>query len=351
MTIFPGPSATRYWAARCAAGWAGQHEQAGMSDAVRFDDRVILTTGAGRGIGRALALLLAERGAHVVVADNGAALDGAATGLAPAESAVREICDAGGSALACTADIATEQGCDAAIAACLESFGRIDGIAHVASTSPDLTTTDRLSTADLDLVMRINAYAGLWLARAAWPHMAAAGYGRILLTTSAGIYGSFGNAHYAAAKAAVLGAMRCLAVEGAPLGIMVNAMAPGARTRMTERIMESAYADWFLQVMDPEKVAPGAAFLLSEECNIHGEAFAIAGGRIARMAIAEATGEQGVGSTIEAARDVFPAIVADTSFFHPKELGERSTVVAGLLGFDGGLDWSGGIAVHAAKET
>jgi NAD(P)-dependent dehydrogenase (short-subunit alcohol dehydrogenase family) len=303
---------------------------------IRFDGRAIVVTGAGRGLGRAQALLLASRGASVVVSDNGTAKDGEDPSTGPAASVVAEIQAAGGKAVACTADLSTDEGATAAVQACLDAFGRIDGIAHYASSCPPLKSPDQLSTRDLELVMRINAGAAMWMARAAWPHMARAGYGRIVLTTSGGAYGARNNADYSSAKAAQIGLTRCLAVDGAEHGILVNAVAPSAHTRMTDGFFPGKFADWFAEIMAPEKVAASAAYLLSEECAITGETFAMGGGRIARIALAEGEGVVGVDLSIEEVREMMPRVMADTTFFKPRNLGERSLKVASILGFDPG---------------
>jgi NAD(P)-dependent dehydrogenase (short-subunit alcohol dehydrogenase family) len=305
-----------------------------MADAdVRFDNRTILVTGAGRGIGRAHARLLASRGARVVVADNGVAMDGAAASAGPAQTVVEEIRGEGGEAVPCTADLATEEGCTAAVAAGLEAFGRIDGVLHNASTVPELAPVEHLSSHDLEVVLRINTFAGLWLARAAWPHMARHGYGRILYTTSVGIYGQAGTAPYSAAKAAVLGIVRTLAQEGADQGIRVNAIAPSAKTRMTEHFLTSDYAQWLFRQMPPEKIATTAAFLMSEACELNGEIIALGGGRIARIAFAETDGVMTSSDSIEEVRDLMPRVLADERVFHPKDLAERSARVSAMFGF------------------
>jgi hypothetical protein len=169
--------------------------------------------------------------------------------------------------------------------------------------------------------------------------------------TSAGIYGSLGNAHYAAAKSAYIGIMRCLAVEGANLGILVNAAAPSARTRMTERFQASAYADWFYETMPPEKVAVGAAYLLSEACEVSGEIFSLGGGRIARIRLAENEGVVASGASVEQVRDAIPQVMADSTFFYPKDLSERSVRVADLFGFKGGLESSASYAVKPIEKN
>lgn len=317
---------------------------------IRYDGRAILITGAGRGLGRAQALLLASRGARVVVADNGTAMDGEDPDSSPAHTVVAEIEDGGGTAVACTADLATESGARRAVEAALDSFGRIDGIIHNASTSPDLCSPDRLSDRDLDLVMRINPMAAFWMVRAAWSPMREQEFGRILLMPSAAIYGALGNTHYATAKSAYLGMMRCLALEGADHGIMVNAAMPAARSRMTERLQPSAFTDWFMETMTPEKVAVGAAYLVSDECGVNGEMFAIGGGRIARVVIAEAEGVTGTGDSIEGVRDAMTSVMADTRFFYPRDLSERSVRVNSVLGFEGGMQASKGYAVKSGKE-
>jgi NAD(P)-dependent dehydrogenase (short-subunit alcohol dehydrogenase family) len=302
---------------------------------IRFDGRAILVTGAGRGMGRTHALLLASRGAKLIIADNGSGVHGEGPGEGPAESVVAEIKAAGGEAVACTADLATEVGSNQAVEATLNAFGRIDGLLHNASTVPDLVTTDRLSSRDLEGVLRINTFAGLWMARAAWSHMVNQKYGRILYTTSVGIYGSAGTAPYCAAKAASIGIMRCLALEGVEHGILVNVVAPSARTRMTERHLTAAYADWLFKTMPPEKVSVGVAYLMSEACTINGEIFAMGGGRIGRLVIGENVGVMGSGTSIEEVQDTMPRVMADTNFFYPKDVAERSTRVASLFGFKG----------------
>lgn len=322
-----------------------------VEDEIRFDGRAILVTGGGRGLGRATALLLAGRGAQVVVADNGAAMDGESASTGPAETVVAEIVGAGGKAVACTADLACEAGAAAAVAASVEAFGRIDGIVHFASPCPDLKAADRLSSRDLELVMRVNPFAALWMARAAWPHMARQHYGRIVLMPSGAIYGAMGNTDYAAAKGAYVAITRCLALEGPKDNVRVNAISPSARTRMTERFHPSAYAEWFYQTMQPEKVAVTAAWLLSEDCNVNGEIFAVGGGRIARMMIAENEGVIGSGASIEEVGAMMPGVMADDRFFHAKDLGERSAKVASLFGFDGRLSSATEFAVKPVAES
>lgn len=286
-------------------------------------------------MGRTHALLLASRGAKVLVADNGSGLYGEKPSAGPAETVAAEIRAAGGTAVACTADLAVEAGSGQAIEATLDHFGRIDGLLHNASTVPELVTTDRLSSHDLEVVLRINTFAGLWLARAAWPHMVRQHYGRILYTSSVGIYGSEGTAPYCAAKAASIGIMRCLASEGSKHGVFVNVVAPSARTRMTERHLTAAYGEWLFKTMPPEKVSVGAAYLMSEACTINGEAFTMGGGRIGRFVIGENEGFIGSGESLEEVADAMPQVLNDTRFFYPKDVAERSMTVAALLGFKG----------------
>ena len=299
---------------------------------VRLDGRAILVTGAGRGIGKAQALLLAARGAMVVVADNGSAMDGENESAGPADAVVSEIREAGGKAVACTADLSTKPGAERAISAVLDTFGRIDGIVHYASSCPDLEGPADLVDHDIDLVLAVNPFAAMWMARAAWPHMVSAGFGRIVLTPSAALYGALGNTPYAAAKAALIGVIRCLALEGAEHGIAVNGVMPSALSRMTETHLPPDYLEWFGKKMAPEKVANGAAWLVSEECSVNGEIFAVGGGRIARVVLAEAEGVVDTADTVEQARDAMGAVMADKSFFYPGSLDVRTAKVMPLLG-------------------
>jgi NAD(P)-dependent dehydrogenase (short-subunit alcohol dehydrogenase family) len=304
------------------------------SGQVRFDGRAIIITGAGRGMGRDQALLLASRGAHVVVADNGTSLDGSASDGGPAHSVTAEIRAAGGTAVACTADVATESGSTAAVQASIDAFGRIDGILHNASTSPNTSSPDAISTQQLDLVMRVNPFAGFWLTREAWPYMKQQGGGRILYVASHSIYGVPASAPYASAKSAYIGMARSFAPEGAPLNIHFNIMLPTARTRMTDRMPPSDYRDWLLATMDPAYVAYGASYLMSEECTFNGEIFSVGGGRIARVRLAETEGVTDVGS-VEEAREAFQLVMTQKDHVFPKDQQERHSFAHGMLGFQG----------------
>lgn len=307
---------------------------------VRFDDRAFLITGGGRGLGRAQALLLASRGAKVVVADNGSSMAGEDASQGPAEAVVAEIHEAGGQAAACTADLATLDGANDAVAACFASFGRIDGIVHYASSCPDLKSPANMVDRDMELVLAVNPLAAMRMVRAAWPHMAEQGHGRIVLVPSAGLYGALGNTPYAAAKAAHIGIVRCLALEGEGHGICVNGVMPSARSRMTEGFLPPGYAEWFFENMPPEKVAAGVGFLLSDECSVNGEIFAMGGGRIARVALAEAQGITGLGS-IDEVRAGFDRVMADDAWFFPKDLAERSSNVGKQFDYAGTLNIPG----------
>ena len=308
------------------------------SDEIRYDGRAILVTGAGRGMGRDHALLLASRGASVIVADNGSAMDGSAASAGPAESVVGEITGAGGTAVACTADLATEDGSAEAVQAAIDAFGRIDGILHNASTSPNIYSPDQIPTGQLDLVMRINPFAGFWLTRAAWPHMKQQGGGRIVYVASHSVYGVAGSAPYASAKSAYIGLARSIAPEGAPLNILCNVIMPTARTRMTERMPESEYAEWLWKTMDPAKVAVGAAYLLSDECKIYGEMFSVGGGRIARIRLAETPGVMGPGESIEEMRSAFETVMTqEADHIFPKDQQERVSIVHKSMGYAGEL--------------
>lgn len=304
------------------------------NDDVRFDGRVILVTGGGRGLGQAQARLLASRGAKLVVADNGSAMDGEHPDAGLAETVVEEIKAAGGEALAFTDSLADESGAIGAVEACLSEYDRIDGLIHYASTCPAPSPPDQMSTEVLDKVMQINVYAGLFMARTAWPHMVRQGYGRLVFVPSAGSYGAPGALEYGTAKAAYYGMIRCLAVEGASHGLFVNGVSPAASTRMTAQLPDTPFWQWYRNAMAPEKVAAGAAFLLSEECSVTGESFAMGGGRIARISFAEADGVIAPEGTLEDVRRIMPQVMADSRFFYPKTLSERSAKVAALFGFD-----------------
>lgn len=304
---------------------------------VRFDGRAVVVTGAGRGMGREHARLLAARGAAVVVADNGSAMDGSEASAGPAESVVAEIRSAGGVAEPCTADLSTEDGSEAAVQTSLDAFGRIDGLLHNASTSPNLYSPDEVATGQLELTQRVNVLAGFWMARAAWPHMKRQGFGRIVYIASHSIYGVRGAAPYASAKSAFIGLARAYAIEGADVGILCNVVLPSAYTRMTERMPPSEYRSWVSRTLTPAKVAPGVAFLLSDECDYNGEMFSIGGGRIARVQLAETEGVVTAGDSIEEMRGAFQVVMAQDQRIFPKDQQERFGLVVDALGFEGEL--------------
>jgi NAD(P)-dependent dehydrogenase (short-subunit alcohol dehydrogenase family) len=264
---------------------------------LRFDGRRAVVTGAGRGVGRAHALLLASRGARVVVADIGAALDGAGSSQEPAEQVTDEIRAAGGDAVAVQASVADPAGAEAIVAAAVDTFGGVDIVVNNAGIS-DPERFENLPLEHFKRMVDVHYFGSLHVIRAAWPHLVAAGYGRIVNTCSEGMLGINGKvSSYAGAKGGVFGLTRALAVEAAPQGILVNAVAPRANTRLAAPEVVAFTHDVPVEMvrgtMDafrPELVSPAAAYLAHESCRLNGEVLVAGAGQVMRLAVVESQG-------------------------------------------------------------
>lgn len=276
--------------------------------ALRFDDRVAVVTGGGTGIGAAHARLLADRGAAVVVND---------LAEPEAHSVAAAITAAGGRSVVAAGDIATEAGAAATIAAAIDAFGRVDIVinnAGVLRSSPFADMTVEI----WDRVIAVNLRGTFLVTHAAWPHMVEQGFGRIISTTSnSGLLGVAGSSAYASSKAAIWGFTRSLSLEGAPLGINVNAIAPMAYTAMSARskvaptTWQTGEGDEWSRRLDVAQVAPVAAWLAHESCTLNGKVLSAVGGRVARFALRVTEGFDADELTPELVRDHEPDLLGD----------------------------------------
>ena len=255
-------------------------------------------TGAGRGIGRAYAQLLAARGASVVVND------------VDAEPAAEVAGEIGG--VADTNDVSTAAGGSALVAAAVERFGRIDVLVNNAGIIRWAGMPD-VDEGNLAEHLAVHLYGSFHTTRAAWPHMVEQGYGRIVMTTSSGLFGLPTNTSYATAKGGVIGLARSLARTGEPHGIKVNLIAPAAYTRMAGRGEASPE-------MAPALVAPMVAYLAHEACPVTGEIYTAGFGRFARIFIASTPGILEPGATVEDVAANWSAINDETGYAVPADL-------------------------------
>jgi NAD(P)-dependent dehydrogenase (short-subunit alcohol dehydrogenase family) len=298
-----------------------------MSD-MRFDGRVAIITGAGGGLGRSHALELARRGAQVLVNDLGGALDGSGSSLSAADRVVDEITTLGGIAAANHDSVATPEGGQAIVKAAIDAFGRVDILVNNAGILRD-KAFHKMDDAMIQSVIDVHLKGALYVSQPAYRLMREQGYGRIVNTSSAsGLFGNFGQANYGAAKAGLAGLTRVLALEGASHGIKVNAIAPIAATRMTEDIL-GALAD----KVSPGSVSPLVAYLAHEECAVTGHVYSVAGGRIARIFVAETHGVVLGKNTPEEIRSKLSLIdVMDGERYHlPSSLEDETTIIAKAL--------------------
>jgi 3-hydroxyacyl-CoA dehydrogenase/3a,7a,12a-trihydroxy-5b-cholest-24-enoyl-CoA hydratase len=246
-----------------------------MSD-LRFDGRVAIVTGAGNGLGRSHALLLASRGAKVVVNDLGGAATGGGKSSAAADKVVEEIKAAGGEAVANYDSV--EDGAKI-VQTALDTWKRIDIIVNNAGILRD-TSFQKMSPEDWDLIYRVHVLGAFRVTKAAWDHMREAGYGRIIFTASAaGIYGNFGQANYAMAKLGLHGFAQTLALEGKKKNVFSNTIAPIAGSRLTETVLPKDITD----ALKPEYVSPLVALLAHESCEENGGLFEVGGGLFTKL--------------------------------------------------------------------
>jgi NAD(P)-dependent dehydrogenase (short-subunit alcohol dehydrogenase family) len=285
-----------------------------------FQDRVAIITGAGGGLGRQHALLLASRGAQIVVNDLGSSVSGEGGSEGPAHAAAKEINDLGGVAVADTNSVATPEGGEAIVRTAVDAFGRVDIVINNAGILRD-KAFHNMGPELINPVLDVHLRGAFNVTRPAWIKMREQSYGRVLNTASnAGILGNFGQANYGAAKMGLVGLTRVLAHEGAKYNIKVNAIAPVAGTRMTEDLLGA-----LAEKLDPALVSPIAAWLVHEDCPVTGEVYSAAGGRIARFFIGLTPGYYNADLTLEDVRDHFDEIRREEGYSVPTGIADELT--------------------------
>jgi NAD(P)-dependent dehydrogenase (short-subunit alcohol dehydrogenase family) len=295
---------------------------------LRLDGRVAVITGAGGGLGRSHALELAGRGAYVVVNDLGGALDGQGSSASAAQHVADEITALGGVAVANHDSVATPEGGEAIVQTAIDAFGRVDILINNAGILRD-KAFHKMDADLINQVIDVHLKGAFFVTQPAFRRMREQRYGRIVSTSSAsGLFGNFGQANYGAAKAGLAGLTRVLAIEGAEHGIATNAIAPIARTRMTEGILGD-----LAPRVSPGSVSPLVAYLASEECSVNGHIYSVAGGRIARIFIGETEGMVLLENSAEAISAHIGAIgeVVTTGFHEPSSLDAETTIIAKAL--------------------
>ena len=284
-----------------------------------FDGKVAIITGAGGGLGRQHALLLAKRGALVVVNDLGGAVDGTGSDKGAAERVVDEIKALGGEAVADTNSVATPEGGAAIVQSAIDAFGKVDIVINNAGILRD-KAFHNMEPALMNPVFDVHLKGAFHVTQPAFVKMRAQGYGRIVSTSSAaGVFGNFGQTNYGAAKMGLVGLTRVLAVEGAKFNIKANVIAPLALTRMTENIMSGTMAERIV----PELISPIAAYLAHEDCDATGRIFSVGGGRVAEVFIGETPGYYKADLSIEDIRDQWDAITNRDGYQVPANLGDE----------------------------
>jgi NAD(P)-dependent dehydrogenase (short-subunit alcohol dehydrogenase family) len=291
-----------------------------MSD-IGYDGKVAIITGAGGGLGRQHALLLASRGALLVINDLGGSVDGTGSDKGAAERVVDEIKALGGEAVADTNSVATPEGGAGIVKSAVDAFGKVDIVINNAGILRD-KAFHNMTPELVDPVIDVHLKGAFNVTQAAWGIMREQGYGRVISTSSAaGIFGNFGQANYGAAKMGLVGFTRVLAVEGAKYNIKANAIAPLALTRMTESLL-GGLGD----KLDPGLVSPLVAYLVSEECDSTGRVYSVGGGRVAEVFIGETQGFFQAGLSPEALRDNWSTVTDRDGYAVPANLGEETAL-------------------------
>jgi len=264
-----------------------------MTEMLRFDGRVVIVTGAGRGLGRAYARLLAARGAQVVVNDLGSGLDDDSHDAGPADAVVAEIAADGGQALADTSDISSSAGAEALVASAVERFGRLDIVINNAGIVRAGVFPEEVDEALLRRHLDVHLYGTFAVTRAAWPHLRVAGGGRVVVTASSAVFGDPLLVPYSMAKSGLLGLTHSLALAGEADGIRVNAVAPSALTRLATQSAQPGGARASsapIGNLEPERVAALVAYLAHEDCPVSGEFYYAGGGQALRVVLAASPG-------------------------------------------------------------
>jgi len=254
---------------------------------IDFTDQVAVVTGAGRGLGRLYALDLARRGAAVVVNDVGSAMGGGGRDATVAAAVVREIVDAGGTAVACVDSVDSAAGGEAIVRTAVDAFGRLDAVvsnAGIFHTAP----FEDLTAREFDSMVRVHLGGAFHVAQPAYRQMQAQGHGRfVFISSSAGAFGQLNSAHYAAAKSGIVGLANVIAIEGAAHGILANCVLPFGYSRMvTETVGDAAELPGvaeFVEAIRPELVVPMVTYLASRRCEVTHQAFSACAGRFARV--------------------------------------------------------------------
>ncbi|HQZ34779.1 MAG TPA: SDR family oxidoreductase [Ilumatobacteraceae bacterium] len=292
------------------------------SDTLGYDGKVVIITGAGGGLGRQHALLLASRGALVVINDLGGSIDGSGSDKGAAEHVVDEIKAAGGEAVADTNSVATPEGGAAIVQTAIDAYGKVDVVINNAGILRD-KSFHNMTPELLNPVLDVHLKGAFYVTQPAWVVMREQGYGRIVSTSSAaGVFGNFGQTNYGAAKMGLVGFTRVLAAEGAKYNIKANAIAPLALTRMTENLMGGAFGD----KLSPGLVSPLVAYLAHEDCPVNGQLFSVGGGRVAHVFIGETQGYFKENLALEDVRDNWATITEREGYAVPANLPEETAM-------------------------